>query len=207
MNPQQLAYRLHEVARHLESHISRLQGADLARPISDLDKKLDTFEKKLNAALEGSAPGMAELKLLLFARDHGRYLKKPELQRLLKKWFKVSAPPSASPKKLKDLICAEAAKGGQGEQTVALLQEYLVKAKALKQPVPKDKVLLGREFLRLGGLSDEAFDEEMEARWRTLTNIRKLASANGITTPKSKSKEDLMREIKQYCRRAHTNIR
>lgn len=206
MNPPQLASRLHAIAHQIENHASRMQGGDIAKAIGTLQKQLDSFEKKLQATVEGNAPGIKELGVLLKAKDNTRHLNLVGLRVLAKDIFGTEAPKAAKPGDLKTAILKAAARRGQGEVAVRTVRAFLDRAKAPKTPVPKDEQELKREFLRLGGLSEEAFEYEIGARWSSVASLKALAKANAIAVPKGVKKPDLLREIKSVCRRAHANV-
>lgn len=204
MNPQQLADRLHELARQIESHDSRLQGVALGKSISGLNKKLDAFEKQLAAAVEGNAPGVPELGLLLKA--NAKLLSLSALRQLSKEIFGADGPRGSKPAQLRTAILKESGGRKRGEIAVKAVQAYLDKAKAPKTPIPKEETALLREFLRLGGLNDDAFGLEMAGRWKKVSDLRKLANTNKIPGAMTLAKADLIREIKRVSRRAHANV-
>jgi len=206
MNHQQLAFRLHELAHKIEGHISRLQGVNLGKAMGRMEKGLDSFEKALDAALTDNAPGMKELEMLLKAKDNAKHFKLPALRLLAKDIFGVDRPRGTTASELKRNIIKEAARRSRGEIALEKVKDFLKEAKAPKGPLPTDSIELGREFLRLGGLDDDAFEYEMETRWKKVGDLKKLAKANSMRVGKGVKKIDLVREIKHASRRAHGNV-
>ncbi len=204
MNPPALAARLHELAQQLEKQSSRLQGVALGKSVNTLHKQLDSFEKKLQAAVGGHGPGVQELGLLLKA--NAKLLTLSALRAIAKDVFGADAPKAAKAPLLKKAILQEAARRHRGEVAVKVVRAFLEKANTPKTSLPKEEAALLREFLRLGGLDDEAFKREMSGRWKKVSDLKRLAKANKLPGAKSLAKADLIREIKKVSRRAHANV-
>jgi hypothetical protein len=68
----------------------------------------------------------------------------------------------------------------------------------------KDKALLQREFVHLGQLLDEDFAVEIAAR--TIAELRRVASVNGIRFTDRTDRQRLITLIRRYAQRAALNV-
>ena len=68
----------------------------------------------------------------------------------------------------------------------------------------KDKALLQREFIHLGQLLDEEFTIEIASR--TLPELRRVATVNGIRFTDKTNRQRLTALIRRYAQRAALNV-
>jgi hypothetical protein len=204
-----LAEKLQKISRVLLQHGPKLEGVALQKAATTLAKSLTTFEKKLDAAVKGNDPSLEALQNLLKTHPAARLLKAPSWEKLLKEVFSHHAKAGAKPAELKKQYIEHAKQTGQGEDAFHAVQREMQQLSIPPAPVPKEKILLQKEFLRLGGLSDEDAYVELEKRWKKIGDLKALATANAILVPKSfkaVQRPQLIKEILHYARRAHLNV-
>lgn len=200
-----LANQLKQIALKLEKNSSQIEGAALAKAATALSKSIISFEKKLDAFLGGSGPGIRELQELLKSPGATKHLKLPALSHLYRNIFGHSLT-AATPAAGKKLFLQVAVEKQIGEKALAELKLYLSEAAQVASP-PKDKESLQKEFLRLGGLPDDELILELDRRYKTAPLLKALAQANAIEAKKGAKRERLIETIIHYARRAHANIR
>jgi hypothetical protein len=92
---------------------------------------------------------------------------------------------------------------GKQDQGVEFLKEAFAKA-AHVESGGKDKALLQREFIHLGQLLDEEFTVEIGSR--TLTELRRVATVNGVRFSDKTDRQRLVALIRRYAQRAAFNV-
>lgn len=201
MSYHELAEKIEAVARNLQRHADKLEGATLARAAQTFSRALSTFEKKLDALVMGADPDLRELELLV-TPPATVPLKSASWARLFQSVFNT-----APAKPTKAAFLKRTRERGCAAEALAAVRAEIVRVSVKPSPVPTDKAELQSEFLRLGGLTDEEFFAEMGSRWRKKTDLQRLAKANAIPVLKGTMTERLVEQILVYSRRAHGNIR
>ncbi|SDT96754.1 hypothetical protein SAMN05444156_1134 [Verrucomicrobium sp. GAS474] len=204
MSYSELSERLSALAITVREHQNRLEGKPLATSARKLNTALANFEKVLHDFFDGNGPGIRELTDLLKSPQARNHLKGPGLKIAFRDLLDKPLP-EGTPARAKAIFLEKIAKKEKGEEAVAYLREFFLKA-AAPASIPKEKEALQKEFVRLGGLDDTDLELEFEKRWKKLTDLKKLATANGITITAKTSKERLIDHIVHYARRAHSNV-
>lgn len=93
--------------------------------------------------------------------------------------------------------------GGSQKKAVEKAREILGKAKAPRGPIPKDEEKLRLELNRLGALDDDQLAFELETRYSKISDLKKLAKGNGISTPQGIKKAELLKAVIERARRIH----
>ena len=88
---------------------------------------------------------------------------------------------------------------------LAYLKEFFFQA-ATPPKIGDNKESLQAEFLRLGGLSDDELEFQLQHRFKTVGALRKLAKANAISFTVKTPKAKLTEMIVHFARRAHQNV-
>jgi len=204
MSYQTLSEKLKKLGERLEQHATELGGKTLAKAASTYEGQTERFAEKVDFAVKGLTPEIKEMEGLFSGPD--------------KKYFSVSAVKmiyrEAMGKPMSAGACKTAASaknnlmkalkgGGDSRCAVEKARQILVKAKGPKGPIPKDEEKLRLELNRLGGLDDEQLIFELENRYSKVGDLKKLANANGISTPKGTKKAEILSAIISRSRRIH----
>jgi len=199
-----LSARLQRLADQLREKAGHLEGQPLAKATATFARAVGSYETKLENHLQGHAPGAREFQDLLKSAQAKKHLTLPALKEIFKSLFSASLK-EETPAKGKAALLKRVKETGTSETALIHLQEFFFRA-ASPASLPADRESLQQEFLRLGSLSDEELDYQLQHQFKTLAALKKLAKANAIhVTPKT-SKEKLVEMIVHYARRAHQNV-
>ena len=202
MNYSDLATRLSQLGERLAKQCDKLEGQNLGRSAAKLATQLARFEEQLESHLASRKSGQLLLESLLRSPASKRHLTIALLKRGLRevcaKRLK-SEDVVAAKREFIDLVHAAQ------KQDLAL--EFLKEAFAEAAHVEsggKDKALLQREFVHLGQLPDEDFAVEIAAR--TIAELRRVATVNGIRFTDKTNRQRLTTLIRRYAQRAALNV-
>lgn len=200
----EFAQELRRIAGLLEKHGSHLEGTALAAKTATYQKQSLAYKKILEDVSGGFAPGIRELEKLLTSPDK-KFFTAAALQLLLKDTTGIGNPSKKTPAALKKIWLDALKEQGNGEKALSAAQAHLAKLKTPKAPVPKDQDALRLEFNRLGGLTDGELAIELDTRYKKITDLRKLAEANGIPS-KGQARDALIPLIAERARRVNAHI-
>ena len=202
MNYSDLATRLSQLGERLAKQSDKLEGENLGRSAAKLASQLARFEEQLESHLASRKSGELLLESLLRSPASKRHLTIALLKRgsreICAKRLK-SEDVVAAKREFIDLVHAAQ------KQDLAL--EFLKEAFAEAAHVEsggKDKALLQREFVHLGRLLDEDFAVEIAAR--TIAELRRVATVNGIRFTDKTNRQRLTTLIRRYAQRAALNV-
>jgi hypothetical protein len=202
MNYSDLATRLSQLGERLAKKSDKLEGEDLGRSAAKLVSCLARFEEQLESYLASQKSGQLVLESLLRSPSSKRHLSVPLLKRGLReicaKRLK-SEELSGAKREFADLVHTS----GKQDQAVEFLQNAFAEAVHVESG-GKDKALLQREFVHLGQLLDEEFAVEIVSR--TLPELRRLATVNGIRFTAKTNRHRLTALIRRYAQRAAFNV-
>jgi hypothetical protein len=202
MNYTDLATHLLDLGERLQKHSRKIEGDKVGRSAKKLAQAVERFEETLASFLASRKSGELLLETMLRSPSAKRHL----TVELLKKGLREVAGKrlqaeelSAARKEFVEVLHANE-KGSQGGKFLRAAFEEA----ACVEPGGKDKTSLQREFVRLGGLSDEEYEKEIVKR--TFGELRRLAATNGIKFTDRTSKQRLMALIRRFAIRAAMNI-
>jgi len=202
MNYTDLATHLLDLGERLQKHSRKIEGDKVGRSAKKLAQAVERFEDTLDSFLASRKSGELLLETMLRSPSAKRHL----TVELLKKGLREVAGKrlqaeelSAARKEFVEVLHANE-KGSQGGKFLRAAFEEA----ACVEPGGKDKVSLQREFVRLGGLSDEEYEKEIVKR--TFGELRRLAATNGIKFTDRTGKQRLMALIRRFAIRAAMNI-
>jgi hypothetical protein len=202
MNYSDLASRLSQLAERLAKYSDGLEGENLGRSAAKLASRLTRFEEQLESYLASRKSGELLLESLLRSPSSKRHLTIPllklGLREICAKRLK-SEELGAAKREFVELVHAA---GKQG-QAAEYLQNAFVEAVHVESG-GKDKALLQREFVHLGQLLDDEFDVEVGSR--TLAELRRVATVNGIRFTAKTNRQRLTTLIRRYAQRAAFNV-
>jgi hypothetical protein len=202
MNYSDLATRLSQLGERLVKKSDRLEGEDLGRSAAKLASHLARFEEQLESYLASQKSGELLLESLLRSPSSKRHLSLPLLKRGLReicaKRLK-SEEMSAAKREFVELVHA----AGKQDEAAEFLRDAFAEAIHV-EPGGKDKALLQREFIHLGQLLDEEFAVEISSR--TLPELRRIATVNGIRFTAKTDRHRLTALIRRYAQRAAFNV-
>ncbi len=202
MNYSDLAAKLSQLGERLAKQSDRLEGGDLGRSAAKLASHLARFEEQLESYLASRKSGELLLESLLRSPSSKRHLTIPLLKRGLReicaKRLK-SEELSAAKREFVELVHA----AGKQDQATEFLQSAFAEAVHVETG-GKDKALLQREFVHLGQLLDDEFATEIGSR--TLPELRRVATVNGIRFSAKTTRQRLTALIRRYAQRAAFNV-
>ncbi len=197
-----LAARLSQLGERLAKHSDKLEGENLGRSAGKLALQLQRFEEELESHLASRKSGELLLESLLRSPASKRHLTiallKQGLREICGKRLK-SEDLAAAKREFIELVRA----AGKQDQATGLLREGFAEAVHVESG-GKDKALLQREFLHLGQLLEEEFAKEISAR--TLVELRRIATVNGIRFSDKTNRQRLTTLIRRYAQRAAFNV-
>jgi hypothetical protein len=202
MNYTDLATHLLDLGERLQKHTRKIEGDKVGRSAKKLAQAVERFEDTLDSFLASRKSGELLLETMLRSPSAKRHLTVELLKRGLREVVgkRLQADElSAARKEFVEVLHANE-KGSQGGKFLRAAFEEA----AWVEPGGKDKASLQREFVRLGGLSDEEYEKEIGKR--TFGELRRLASTNGIKFTDKTSKQRLMALIRRFSIRAAVNI-
>ena len=202
MNYSDLASQLSQLGERLAKQSDRLEGENLGRSAVKLASHLARFEEQLEIHLAGRKSGELLLESLLRSPSSKRHLTVPLLKQGLRKICAKrlkSEELSAAKREFVELVRA----GGKQDQAAEFLQSAFAEAVHVESG-GKDKALLQREFVRLGQLLDDEFAVEIGSR--TLPELRRVATVNGIRFTAKTNRQRLIMLIRRYAQRAAFNV-
>ena len=202
MNYTDLATHLLDLGERLQKHSRKIEGDKVGRSAKKLAQAIERFEDMLDSFLASRKSGELLLETMLRSPSAKRHLTVELLKRGLREVAgkRLQADElSAARKEFVEVLHANE-KGGQGGKFLKAAFEEA----ACVEPGGKDKASIQREFVRLGGLSDEEYEKEIGKR--TFGELRRLASTNGIKFTDKTSKQRLMALIRRFSVRAAVNI-
>jgi hypothetical protein len=202
MNYTDLARHLLDLGERLQKHSRKIEGDKVGRSAKKLAQAVERFEETLDSFLASRKSGELLLETMLRSPSAKRHLTVELLKKGLREVTgkKLQAEElSAARKEFVEVLHANE-KGSQGGKFLRAAFEEA----ACVEPGGKDKTLLQREFVRLGGLGDEEYEKEIVKR--TFGELRRLAAANGIKFTDRTSKQRLMALIRRFAVRAAMNI-
>jgi len=202
MNYTDLATHLLDLGERLQKHSRKIEGDQVGRSAKKLAQAVERFEDTLDSFLASRKSGELLLETMLRSPSAKRHLTVELLKRGLREVAgkRLQADElSAARKEFVEVLHANE-KGSQGGKFLKAAFEEA----AFVEPGGKDKASLQREFVRLGGLSDEEYEKEI--RKRTFGELRRLASTNGIKFTDKASKQRLMALVRRFSVRAAVNI-
>ncbi|TDU72860.1 hypothetical protein EI77_01326 [Prosthecobacter fusiformis] len=195
-----LAQRLRALAGSLEKHAPNLDSAAFVKKAVTFSKALTGFESATAEALSGLAPGLHELEKLLASPDK-KALKEPVMKKLFQEVLQTKPPADAKLPAQHKLFLKLVKENGAGELALAAVRSAVSKAQLPVEPPPKDKESLQAELLRLGRLDEGGFADELDVRYKKLTDLKSLAKANALPVPKAVEKAWLVRELRRISLR------
>jgi hypothetical protein len=202
MNYSDLASRLSQLGERLAKESDKMEGENLGRSAGQLAAQLDHFERQLESYLASRKSGELLLEVLLRSPASKRHLTiallKQGLREICGKRLKAGDLVAAK-REFIELIHG----AGKQDQAVKFLQGAFAEAVHVESG-GKDKALLQREFMRLGQLLDEEFNREISSR--TLAELRRVATVNGIKFTDKTNRQRLTALIRRYAQRAAFNI-
>jgi hypothetical protein len=202
MNYSDLATRLSQLGERLAKQSDKLEGQNLGRSAAKLTSQLARFEEQLESHLASRKSGELLLESLLRSPASKRHLTigllKRGVREICAKRLK-SADLSAAKREFIGLIHATR----KQDLAVSFLKEAFADA-AHVESGGKDKALLQREFVHLGQLLEEDFAVEIAAR--TIAELRRVATVNGIRFTDKTNRQRLTTLIRRYAQRAALNI-
>jgi hypothetical protein len=202
MNYSDLATRLSQLGERLAKKSERLEGEDLGRSAAKLVSCLARFEEQFESYLASEKSGELLLESLLRSPSSKRHLSVPLLKRGLReicaKRLKAEEL-SAAKREFVELVHT----AGKQDQAVGFLQKAFAEAVHVESG-GKDKALLQREFIHLGQLLDDEFAVEIGSR--TLPELRRIATVNGIRFTAKTDRHRLTALIRRYAQRAAFNV-
>ena len=202
MNYSDLASRLSQLGERLAKNSDKLEGDILGRSARNLASQLDRFEQQLESHLASRKSGELLLESLLRSPASKKHLTIPLLKLGLREICAKRLKSDDLPGAKREFI--ELIRGaGKQDQGVDFLKEAFAKA-AHVESGGKDKALLQREFIHLGQLLDEEFTVEIGSR--TLTELRRVATVNGVKFSDKADRQRLAALIRRYAQRAAFNV-
>jgi hypothetical protein len=202
MNYSDLATRLSQLGERLSKQADKLEGEDLGRSAPKLGSQLVRFEEQLESHLASRKSGELLLESLLRSPASKRHLTigllKRGVREICAKRLKSENLPAAK-REFIELIRATR----QQDLAVGFLKEAFADA-AHVESGGKDKALLQREFVHLGQSLDEDFAVEIAAR--TIAELRRIATVNGIRFTDKTNRQRLTTLIRRYAQRAALNV-
>jgi hypothetical protein len=202
MNYLDLANRLSQLGERLTKSAEKLEGEDLGRSAAKLAAQLSRFEEQLENHLASRKSGELLLESLLRSPASKKHLTiallKQGLREICAKRLKADDL-SGAKREFIELIRGV----GKQDQGVEFLKEAFATA-AHVQSGGKDKALLQREFIHLGQLLEEEFTAEIGSR--TLTDLRRVATVNGVRFSDKTDRQRLAALIRRYAQRAAFNV-
>lgn len=199
-----IAHRLRALATSLEKNAPDLDHAAFVKKVATFNKALASFEKTTAEAVSGLAPGQHDLERLMTSPDK-KVLTEPVMKRLYLEVLRTKAPAEVKAAPLIKQFIKSVKEQGIAEPALAAVKAAVAKAQMPVAPPPKDKEALQAEMLRLGGLDDEAFAEEMDLRYKRRPDLNALLKANAISQPKSAARPALLREFRKIAQRASSH--
>jgi hypothetical protein len=202
MNYSDLATRLSQLGERLAKQSDKLEGENLGRSAAKLVSQLARFEEQLESHLASLKSGELLLESLLRSPASKRHLTiallKRGLREICSKRLK-SEDVVAAKREFIDLVHA----AQKQDLAVEFLKEAFAEASHVESG-GKDKALLQREFVHLGQLLDEDFAVEIAAR--TIAELRRVATVNGIRFTDKTDRQRLTTLIRRYAQRAALNV-
>jgi hypothetical protein len=202
MNYSDLATRLSQLGERLAKQSDKLEGENLGRSAAKLVSQLARFEEQLESHLASRRSGELLLESLLRSPASKRHLTTALLKRGLReicaKRLK-SEDVVAAKREFIDLVHA----AQKQDLAVEFLQDAFAEA-AHVESGGKEKALLQREFVHLGQLLDEDFAVEIAAR--TIAELRRVATVNGIRFTDKTNRQRLTTLIRRFAQRAALNV-
>lgn len=202
MNYSDLAARLSQLGERLAKQSDKLEGENLGRLAGKLSLQLQRFGEELESHLASRKSGELLLESLLRSPASKRHLTlallKHGLREICGKRLR-SEELAAAKREFIELVHAT----GKQDHAVEFLRQAFADAVHVESG-GKDKALLQREFFHLGQLLDEEFAREISAR--TLTELRRIATVNGIRFTDKTSRQRLTTLIRRYAQRAAFNV-
>jgi hypothetical protein len=201
MNYSELAGQLTHLGELLSKQAPKLEGDNLGKAARRLAGSVARFEEQLESYMASRKSGELLLEVLLRSPSSRKHLSLPLLRRGLKeiagKRLKAGDL-AAGRREFVELI------HGAGKQDAA--SEFL--RKAFSDAVhfesgSREKASIQREFIQFGQLLDEEFAKEIGSR--SIGELRRVASVNGIRFTDKTSKQRLATLIRRYAQRAAVN--
>jgi hypothetical protein len=202
MNYPDLATKLSQLGERLAKQSDRLEGEELGRSAAKLASHLARFEEQLESFLASRKSGELLLESLLRSPSSKRHLTVPLLKRGLRETCTKrlkSEELSAAKREFVELVHT----AGKQAQAAEFLQNAFAEAVQVESG-GKDKALLQREFVQLGQLTDDEFAAEIGSR--TLPELRRIATVNGIRFTAKTDRHRLTALIRRYAQRAAFNV-
>src|ERR1700730_15422937 len=202
MNYSDLASRLSLLGERVAKYSDKLEGQNLGRSAGKLALQLQRFEEELESHLASRKSGELLLESLVRSPASKRHLTIALLKRGLReicgKRLKAEDL-TAAKREFIELVHV----AGKQDQAVEFLREGFAEAVHVDSG-GKDKALLQREFFHLGQLRDEEFAREIGTR--TLAELRRIATVNGIGFSDKTNRQSLTTLIRRYAQRAALNV-
>ncbi len=202
MNDSDLAARLSQLGERLAKQSEKLEGENLGRSAGKLSLQLQRFEEELESHLASRKSGELLLESLLrspASRGHLTLaLLKHGLREVCGKRLR-SEELAAAKREFIELVHAS----GKQDHAIEFLRQGFAEAVHVESG-GKDKALLQREFFHLGQLLDEEFAREISVR--TLAELRRIATVNGIRFTSKTNRQRLTTLIRRYAQRAAFNV-
>ena len=202
MNYSDLATRLSQLGERLAKQSDKLEGENLGRSAARFASQLARFEEQLESHLASRKSGELLLESLLRSPASKRHLTiallKRGLREICAKRLK-SEDVVAAKREFIDLVHT----AQKQDLAVQFLKEAFADA-AHVDSGGKDKALLQREFVHLGQLLEDDFAVQIAAR--TITELRRVATVNGIRFTDKTNRQRLTTLIRRYAQRAALNV-
>jgi hypothetical protein len=201
MNYTELADQLMRLGERLSRQAPKLQGENLGKAAHRFAASVAQFEEQIESYIASRKSGELLLEILLRSPSSRKHLTLPLLKRGLKEILgkRLKAGDLAAGKReFVELI------HGAGKQDAA--SEFLRKTFSDAVHVEtgtREKASIQREFIQFGQLLDEEFAKEIGSR--SIGELRRVASVNGIRFTDKASKQRLATLIRRYAQRAAVN--
>ena len=202
MNYSDLAARLSQLGERVAKQSEKLEGENLGRSAGKLSLQLQRFEEELESHLASRKSGELLLESLLRSPSSRGHLTlallKHGLREVCGKRLR-SEELAAAKREFIELVHAS----GKQDHAIEFLRQGFAEAVHVESG-GKDKALLQREFFHLGQLLDEEFAREISVR--TLAELRRIATVNGIRFTSKTNRQRLTTLIRRYAQRAAFNV-
>lgn len=201
-----LPKRLRALAATLEKQSGGFEGKHWNKALARFASPLAAFERAVEDAAGGLAPGMKELERLFESPDR-KVLDEDAMKQLFKKVLGQKAPDAANAANLRKVFLG-AIKSGQGsaKKALAAAEETITESRSPKEKTPKDFAALQREVLRLGALDEATIEKELDRKFSDKADLKRLAEAAGILAAGELKKKDIARRIIATAQRVHGHL-
>ncbi|MEM6823002.1 MAG: hypothetical protein AAF558_13815 [Verrucomicrobiota bacterium] len=196
MSLKNLSERLAALSSVIEENEGKLGGKALVKSAKLFEGQLAKFEDRIGDAVQGSNPQVRELQALLTGPDR-KLFTVAACRAIYRKALGKNPPPDSfkTPSSAVKTLVSELKSSAKAKLALAECRQIISKSTAPKGQVAKDEERLRLEMNRLGALDDEQRQYELETRYRKISDLKALASANGIKLPKGITKQKVLKSV------------